>query len=680
MNPNKTFSRSAIHFSWRVVILAAAAAISIAQAQKPQEEQKPDVSNKALLTKQTPDAKKKPSPKPGETRAVKQYTIEQFMGTTRIGGSSFSADEKSILFHNNKSGIFNVYSMPVAGGEAKQLTNSTKESTFAVSYFPGDARFLYRYDKGGNENEHLYLKELDGSERDLTPGDKTKANFHGWSQDRKSFFFSTNARDPKFFDIFEMTIAGLKPVLLYEDKTGYQFGDISNDKKFIAFGKPGDSTADSDVYVYNVETKEMKNITPHTGIVDNAPETFDVNSKFLYFLSDEGAEFKYVARYDLATGKRDVADKGAWDVSYMYFSRNGKYRVVATNEDARTKIKVYDEASGKPIALPPLPEGDITGVRISDSETKMSFYHDGARSPANLYVYDFATQKPLKLTESLNPEINAADLVESRVVRYKSFDGTEIPAILYQPHGASAQNKVPAIVRVHGGPGGQARMPYSAGVQYLVNHGYAVLDVNNRGSSGYGKTFYVADDRKHGREPLWDCVEAKKYLQTLDYVDGKKVGIMGGSYGGYMVLAALAFKPEEFAAGVDIFGVSNWVRTLQSIPPYWEAQRKSLYAEIGDPNTQLEMLREISPLFHADKITKPLIVLQGANDPRVIKPESDEIVEAIKKKNGVVEYVVFDNEGHGFTKKANEIRGNKAILDFLDKYLKATTTTAAVNN
>jgi dipeptidyl aminopeptidase/acylaminoacyl peptidase len=227
---------------------------------------------------------------------------------------------------------------------------------------------------------------------------------------------------------------------------------------------------------------------------------------------------------------------------------------------------------------------------------------------------------------------------------------------------------------VHGGPGGQARMPYIAGVQFLVNHGYAVLDVNNRGSSGYGKTFHKADDRKHGREPLWDCVEAKKYLQTLDYVDGKKIGIMGGSYGGYMVLAALAFKPEEFNAGVDIFGVSNWVRTLQSIPPYWEAERKSLYAEIGDPNTQLDMLREISPLFHADNITKPLLVLQGANDPRVIKPESDEIVDAIKKKKGVVEYVVFDNEGHGFTKKANEIRGNKAILDFLDRYVKGTGT------
>jgi dipeptidyl aminopeptidase/acylaminoacyl peptidase len=180
----------------------------------------------------------------------------------------------------------------------------------------------------------------------------------------------------------------------------------------------------------------------------------------------------------------------------------------------------------------------------------------------------------------------------------------------------------------------------------------------------------VADDQKHGREPLWDCVEAKKFLATLDYVDAKKIGIMGGSYGGYMVLAALTFKPEEFNVGVDLFGISNWVRTLESIPPYWESERKSLYHEIGDPTKQADMLREISPLFHAEKIVKPLMVLQGANDPRVLKSESDEIVGAIKKRGGVAEYVLFDNEGHGFTKKANEIRGNKAMLDFLDQYLK----------
>ncbi len=605
-----------------------------------------------------------------KTQPVKEYTIEQFMNTVRVGGSSFSSDEKSIMFHSNKTGIFNVYSVSVNGGAPSQLTNSTKESTFALTYFPNDARLLYSYDRGGNENSHIYLRELDGSERDLTPGDKVKANFLGWSHDRKTFFYSTNERDPRFFDVYEMPIDSFKGALIYKDDTGLDLGAISDDKKYIAFQKSGGSPADSDVFLYNTATKEMKNITAHTGDVANAAETFDITSKYLYYLTDAGSEFRYVARYDVATGKSETVEKSPWDVSYTYFSQNGKYRVTAINEDARTKIKIYETATGKLVSLPQLPNADITGVNISRSEKLMAFYLNGDRSPSNLYVYDFGTKKATKLTDTLNPEIDSADLVDSQVIRYKSFDGVDVPSILYKPKQASATNKVPALVLVHGGPGGQTRVGYSALAQYLVNHGYTVLGVNNRGSSGYGKSFFASDDGKHGREPLWDCVEAKKYLASLGYVDDKKIGIMGGSYGGYMVLAALAFKPQEFAVGVDLFGVSNWVRTLQSIPPYWESFRKSLYKEIGDPNTELENLRAVSPLFHADKIVKPLIVLQGANDPRVIKPESDEIVENIKKRGGVVEYVLFDNEGHGFTKKANEIRAYKGILDFLDRYLK----------
>jgi len=623
-----------------------------------------------LMTPAGTQAQSKSRATRASARQVKQYTIEQFMNTVRIGGSSFSADEKTILFHSNRTGIFNVHSVPVVGGGPTQLTKSTKESTYAVTFFPADARLLYTYDKGGNENNHLYLRELDGKERDLTPGDKVKANFLGWSHDRKSFFYSTNKRDARFFDVYEMAIADFTSTLVYKDETGMDFGDISNDKKFIAFQKSGGSPADSDVYLYNTETKEMKNITTHTGDVSNSPQAFDAKSRYLDYTTDKGSEFQYIARYDLATGKSTTVEKAPWDVSYTYYSRNGKYRVVAVNQDARTKIKIYNAATGKLVPLPKLPNGDITGVNISPSEKLMAFYLNGDRSPSDLHVYNFATRKVTKLTNSLNPQINAGDLVDSEVIRYKSFDGMEIPSILYKPHQASATNKVPAVLLIHGGPGGQTRTGYSAVAQYLANHGYVILGVNNRGSSGYGKTFFAADDGKHGNEPLWDCVEAKKYLASLGYVDEDKIGIMGGSYGGYMVLAALAFKPQEFEVGVDIFGVSNWVRTLQSIPPYWESFRKSLYKEIGDPNTELEKLRATSPLFHVDNIVKPLIVLQGANDPRVIKPESDEIVESIKKRKGVVEYVLFDNEGHGFTKKANEIRAYKAILDFLDKHLK----------
>ena len=233
------------------------------------------------------------------------------------------------------------------------------------------------------------------------------------------------------------------------------------------------------------------------------------------------------------------------------------------------------------------------------------------------------------------------DLVEGKVVRFKSFDGLEIPAIYYQPHTASSSNKVPALVWVHGGPGGQSRLSYFALIQYLVNHDYAILAVNHRGSSGYGKSFYKMDDQKHGDLDLKDCIAGKDFLAGSKVIDPAKIGIIGGSYGGYMVMAALTFAPEEFDAGVNIFGVTNWLRTLKSIPPYWESYREALYTELGDPFTQDSVrLYNISPLFHADKVSKPLIVLQGTNDPRVLQVESDEMVAAVKENNVPVEYVL----------------------------------------
>ncbi len=609
-------------------------------------------------------------------RPVRQYTIEQFMATTRVSGASFSPDEKEILFSSNQTGIFNVYRVPVAGGSAVPVTSSTTDTTLAVSFFPTDRRVLYTRDQGGNELNHLYLLDADGKERDLTPGEKLKAQFGGWTRRRDAFWVRTNERDQRYFDLYRYDAATLERKLFYRNDEGYSPDGVSDDGKWVALGKPK-TTSDSDLYLWNSQTKETRHISAHQGTADYSFADFDPASTAVYYLTNDGAEFTKLRRYVLSTGKHEEVEKADWDISYSFFSRGGAYRVTGINEDGRTVIRIVETATGKPVALPKLPEGDVTSVRISDSEKKMAFYFSGDRSPANLYVMDLPGSPPRRLTDASNKEIDPEDLVEASVVRFRSFDGMTIPSIFFKPQQAAESRKAPALVWVHGGPGGQTRKGYSAGIQYLVNHGYVVLGINNRGSSGYGKTFYTADDQKHGREPLWDCVEAKKYLQSLPYVDKDRIGIIGGSYGGYMVLAALAFQPDQFAVGVDIFGVSNWVRTLESIPKWWESQRLALYKEIGDPETQKAMLTEISPLFHADKIRRPLIVLQGANDPRVIKPESDEIVEAARKNGVPVEYVVFPDEGHGFTKRKNEISSWKAILDFLDKYLKASAAEPA---
>ena len=602
-------------------------------------------------------------------RPKKQYTIEQLMKTVRLDGASFSADEKSILYSSNQSGIFNVYTVPVTGGKATALTKSKTDTTLAVGYFPKDDRILYQHDRGGDENSHLYVREKDGKERDLTPGQKLKANFGGWTRDLTGFYVLTNERDPKFFDLYRYDAASYNRELVYQDDVGYQFNDISGDGKWIAFGK-ANTTSDTNIHLYDVAARKLNLISKHEGTAAYYAQVFDPASKYLYYLTDDGSEFKRLRRYDLATGKSDDVDKADWDIQYTFFSWNGRYRAQAVNEDGHTRFRVVDTAIGAAVELPKLPDGEVVSGEFSLSEKLMAFYYRSDRNPPNLYIYDIEAKKLPRVTDALNKQIDPDDLVDSEVVRFKSFDGMQIPNILYKPHQATPEAKAPALVWVHGGPGDQTRAGYSPLIQYLVNHGYVVLGINNRGSSGYGKTFFTADDRKHGREPLWDCIEAKKYLQSLPYVDPAKIAIIGGSYGGYMVLAALAFKPDEFVLGVDIFGVANWVRILKSIPPYWETYRQALYAELGDPEKDEKLLQEISPLFHADKIKKPLLVLQGANDPRVLKVESDDMVAAVKKNKVPVEYIVFPDEGHGFTKTKNEIAGYRKILSFLDKYLR----------
>jgi dipeptidyl aminopeptidase/acylaminoacyl peptidase len=319
--------------------------------------------------------------------------------------------------------------------------------------------------------------------------------------------------------------------------------------------------------------------------------------------------------------------------------------------------------------LPSLPAGNVTGVNFSRDGKRMAFYAESS-APRDLYIRAMDTGKVRQLTHALSPAIDPADIVQAEVVRFKSYDGVVIPGLLYKPRGASAADRAPALVSVHGGPGDQSRVGYSELTQYLVNHGYAVYSINNRGSSGYGKTFFAMDDRKHGNADLGDCVASKKMLADTGWVDPGRIGIIGGSYGGYMVLAALTFQPREFALGVDFYGVSNWPRTLESIPAWWGSFRDALYKEIGDPVKDADYLRKISPLFHADQIERPLLVLQGVNDPRVLKSESDTIVEAARKKGVPVEYLLFENEGHGLRRRDSKEKAFKATLEFLDKYLK----------
>ena len=619
------------------------------------------------------DAAAPPAASPSEETAFQTYGAEEFYETVsfRVASSPgycFSPDSQNILISSDETGIVNAYALGI-GGAKSALTTSTENSVFASSYFPADDRILVVGDGGGDELYHVFVREADGALTDLTPGEKTRATFMGWSKDGSKFFVATNERDPASDDLYAYSTADYSRELLFEND-GKELGAVSPDGTLLALVE-NVSNADTNIFLVDLtkEAPERKLITAHEGNIAYGLYRFTPDSSKLIYSTNEHGEFSQAWTHDVASGETASLVEADWDVQFAFFSPSGRYLVSGINADAVTEMMLTDTATGSPVSLSGVPDGEITQVCFDRNEARIAFGVNTDTSPVNVFTADLATGEAERLTSALSAKIAEENLVTASIVRYPSFDGLEIPSVFYVPKQASAENPVPALVWVHGGPGGQSTKGYNAVIQFLVNNGYAVIAANNRGSSGYGKTFYHLDDRRHGEEDLQDIVWARKYLESLDYIDGESVGIMGGSYGGFMVAAALAFEPEAFDVGVNIFGVTNWVRTLQSIPPWWGSFRVALYDEMGDPAVDEERHRAISPLFHAANIVRPMLVVQGANDPRVLQVESDELVAAVRENDVPVEYLLFPDEGHGFVKKENQIAAAEAYLSFLDKYL-----------
>jgi Tol biopolymer transport system component len=331
-----------------------------------------------------------------EAKPPQLYTIQQFMDVKNIFSAGFSPNESKILLGSNETGIFNVFELDLETGEKKQLTSSDKESIFPASYFPGDDRVIYTADKGGNEISHIFVRNNDGSNIDLIADTAAKANFYGWSHDKKLMYYSSNSRDKRFFDLYRVDVSG-KPTesnvypsaMAYENKEGNNPSAISRDNRYIALTK-SITTNNGDMYLLDTQSGESKLISQHTGDAKFSPQYFSLDGKKLIYLTDEGAEFMYLSSFDIATGEKTKLEDAPWDIMYSYLSQTGKYRVVAINNDARTEIKIYDESDdGKLMKIDNLPEGDITNVTISDSEKQMTFYASSSKAPQNIYLYNF---------------------------------------------------------------------------------------------------------------------------------------------------------------------------------------------------------------------------------------------------------------------------------------------------
>ena len=598
---------------------------------------------------------------------IEQYSIETLMSNNRSSGGYFSKDADKLIYSSDKSGIFNIYEVDLSANEETQLTDSKEESFFVRGYSPNTGEVIYSADKGGNENSHIYLIR-EGNSIDLTPGENTKASFVGWTKDELGMYVISNSRDPRFFDLYKIEIVTLNSEMVFKNDIGYNLNSISNNDNYLVLSL-NLSRSEQKLFLYDVKSNQQVEISNQAA--NFSGQNFDKNDENYFYTTNYDSEFYYLMSYNLKNGERRIEYKTNWDVAFSYLSKNNSYRVIAVNEDAQNKLTIKNMSDQSDLNLIGFENMNINSVGFSEDEKLLRVSAGSPNSPGDIYTYELSTNKLNKITSNLNSNVNPDDLVNAEVIRYESFDGLEIPAILYKPHTANKKNKAPALVWVHGGPGGQSRVGYRALIQYIVNHGYAILAVNNRGSSGYGKTFYSLDDLNHGEDDLQDCVWGKKWLQDQDYINPDKIGIIGGSYGGFMTMAAMTFEPEEFKVGVNIYGVTNWIRTLRSIPAFWEATRKSLYKEMGDPYSKDSLrLYDISPLFHAKNIKSPIMVLQGANDPRVLQIESDEMVQEARNAGAYVEYVLFEDAGHGFVKKEQQIEGNQKILTFLDNYLK----------
>lgn len=602
----------------------------------------------------------------------KKYTSEQLRNNISVNAADFNSDETKLLIDNNSKGIFNIHLLNIYDTTMQPLTASTKESFFAVGFLPGTDKFIFTHDEGGNENDHLYIMNKgDMNEKDLTPWPNSTNSFFGWSADKKSMYVSSNRRDQKFFDVLKLDTATWTSSTLYQNDSNLTASLISKSERYIALTK-SITTDKNELYLYDRINKSMKRIS-NNNEARWVPVAIEKDDNTFYYTSNDNSEFAYLVKYNIKTGEVVKFYEDKWDVVDMNLSENEKYHTISVNEDGKNKILLYDHASNQPVKFQEIKDGDIQRIMISPSEKNIILSVGSSTSPINIYAYNIDKKELKQLTSTLNKEVNPDDLVKAQVIRFTSFDGRVIPAIYYKPLQASKEKKVGALVWVHGGPGGQSRVGFSNSIQFLVNHGYAVLAVNNRGSSGYGKTFYKLDNKDHGYADLKDCIWGKKWLATQNYIDTSAIGIYGGSYGGTMVLNALSLHPDEFKVGINLFGVANWLRTLRSVPPYWESIRKALYEEMGDPNTSDSiMLKATSPLYNFQKINKPMLVFQGANDVRVLKIESDEIVEGVRKNGVPVEYMLYPDEGHGFNKKQNLITTDNKTLDFLNKYLKRT--------
>jgi len=600
--------------------------------------------------------------------------LKDFFRNPEMSSFSLSPDGKHISYMKpweEGNRMMNVYVRPIDSNDEVRITDASKRSLYGY-FWINDNRIAYVQDKGGDENIHIYAVDIDGKNNiDLTPFENIQARITDDLEDDPNFMLvALNKRNPQIHDVYRLNVNNGDMDMIAENPGNISgWGTDHNGKLRIATTSDGVNT--SLLYREN-EDDDFKSILTTNFKESVSPLFFTFDNKELYVSSNRGRDKSAIFKFDLETAKEGelIFEHDEVDVYGLMSSKKRKVITGVSYTTDKRQIHFFDKWREN---LQSTLESQLKGVEVaisglSKDETKAIVVTYSDRSRGTYYYYDIENDNLTKLAD-LSPWLNEDDMAFMKPIKYKSRDGLTIPGYLTLPLDYKKGEKLPVVINPHGGPWARDNWGFNPEIQFLANRGYAVLQMNFRGSVGYGREFWEISFKQWGKTMQDDITDGVNWLIEEGIADPDRIAIYGASYGGYATLAGLTFTPDIYACGVDYVGVSNIFTLLETLPPYWELGRQMMYEMIGNPETEKELLEAASPLFHIDNIKAPLLVAQGANDPRVKQAESDQIVDALKAKGIDVPYILKEDEGHGFYNEENQFDFYQEMEKFLDKHL-----------